>query len=115
MSAKELKPEPDKTSITRREALAKAGKYAAFTALGSMMLLSPRQAVASSNNINGGEIDATGGNGWGTSGGTAPGGNTGTGNTTGIGGHANRSRSPWSENTSKSDMTSRNSGKSPRW
>lgn len=35
-------------SLTRKEALAKAGKYALFTAAGSMLLLSPKKAVAAS-------------------------------------------------------------------
>jgi|GEM_PF-3047149 len=34
--------------LDRRKALIKAGKYALFTAAGSMLLLSPRKAVASS-------------------------------------------------------------------
>lgn len=35
--------------ITRKEALVKAGKYAAFTALGMMVLLSPKQSQAQSS------------------------------------------------------------------
>ncbi len=35
-------------TLTRKEALAKAGKYALFTAAGSMLLLSPKKAVAGS-------------------------------------------------------------------
>jgi hypothetical protein len=38
--------------ITRQEALKKMGKYAAFTALGTMIMLSPKQAQAHS--VNGG-------------------------------------------------------------
>ena len=34
--------------ITRKEALKKAGKYAAFTAAASIILLSPKQAQADS-------------------------------------------------------------------
>lgn len=34
--------------ITRKEALMKAGKYAAYTALGMMVLLSPKQSQAGS-------------------------------------------------------------------
>ncbi len=34
--------------ITRKEALKKAGKYAAFTAAASIVLLSPKQAQADS-------------------------------------------------------------------
>jgi hypothetical protein len=35
-------------TITRKEALIKTGKYAAFTALGMMVLLSPKQSQAQS-------------------------------------------------------------------
>ena len=35
-------------TITRKEALIKTGKYAAFTALGMMVLLSPKQSQAES-------------------------------------------------------------------
>ena len=34
--------------ITRKEALKKAGKYAAFTAAGAIILLSPKEAQADS-------------------------------------------------------------------
>ena len=34
--------------ITRKEALKKAGKYAAFTAVAAMILLSPKEAQAQS-------------------------------------------------------------------
>ena len=51
--------------ITRKEAVKKMGKYAALTALGTFMILSPQKAQASSP---GGH-----GNGWG-------GGNNGNGN-----------------------------------
>ena len=51
--------------ITRKEAVKKMGKYAALTALGTFMILSPKEAQASSP---GGH-----GNGWG-------GGNNGNGN-----------------------------------
>lgn len=40
--------ETRENSLTRKEALAKAGKYALFTAAGSMLLLSPKKAVAAS-------------------------------------------------------------------
>ena len=36
------------TPVSRREALEKAGKYAVFTAAASILLLSPKKAVASS-------------------------------------------------------------------
>ena len=42
---KEVKKE---LKITRKEALKKAGKYAAFTAAASIVLLSPKQAQADS-------------------------------------------------------------------
>lgn len=35
-------------NITRKEALKKMGKYAAFTALGTMIMLSPKKAQAMS-------------------------------------------------------------------
>lgn len=38
----------EKNTITRKEALLKTGKYAAFTALGMMVLLSPKQSQAGS-------------------------------------------------------------------
>ena len=40
--------ETRENTLTRKEALAKAGKYALFTAAGSMLLLSPKRAVAAS-------------------------------------------------------------------
>ena len=39
--------------ITRKEALKKAGKYAAFTAAASIILLSPKQAQADSTSPDG--------------------------------------------------------------
>ena len=39
--------------ITRAEALKKMGKYAAFTALGTMIMLNPKQAQAHSVNGHG--------------------------------------------------------------
>jgi hypothetical protein len=44
--------------ITRKEALVKAGKYTAFTALGMMVLLSPKKSQAQSPG-------SPGGNPWG--------------------------------------------------
>lgn len=41
--------ETRENTLTRKEALAKAGKYALFTAAGSMLLLSPKKAVAASD------------------------------------------------------------------
>ena len=38
----------DKENISRKEALKKMGKYAAFTALGTMIMLSPKMAQAQS-------------------------------------------------------------------
>ena len=64
--------------ITRQEALKKLGKYAAFTALGTIIMLTPKQAQAHSPN----------GNGHGHHGGHHGGGHGGgNGN-----GHGNRSR-----------------------
>lgn len=40
-------------TMTRKEALVRAGKYAAFTAAGMMLVLSPRKAVAESVNQTG--------------------------------------------------------------
>ena len=40
--------------ITRKEAIKKMGKYAALTALGTFMILTPKSAQASSPNGNGG-------------------------------------------------------------
>lgn len=39
---------PPKEKITRKEALIKASKYAAFTAVGMMVILSPKKSQASS-------------------------------------------------------------------
>jgi hypothetical protein len=55
-----LKKKPVKKTdkkISRKEALKKAGKYAAVTAIGSIILLTPRKAFAPS------EIDPPG-DGW---------------------------------------------------
>ena len=57
--------------ITRQEALKKMGKYAAFTALGTMIMLSPKQAQAHS--VNGG---GHGNHGTGPHGGNGNGGRT---------------------------------------
>jgi hypothetical protein len=43
----ELKEKPN-TNLSRREALKKAGKYAAFTAFASLVILSPKQSQADS-------------------------------------------------------------------
>lgn len=41
---------PDNTDkITRKEALKKMGKYAAFTAVGTFLILNPKKAQAQSN------------------------------------------------------------------
>lgn len=40
--------ETNKNKITRNEALKKMGKYAALTAIGSFIVLNPKQAQASS-------------------------------------------------------------------
>ena len=45
---KKTKEIKDKKEITRKEALKKLGTYAAFTALGTMVLLSPKAAQAGS-------------------------------------------------------------------
>lgn len=60
-------------NISRRDALMKAGKYAAFTAAASMFLLTPKKAQAWSQRINPdtGGIDRPGGN---FGGGSQPGG-----------------------------------------
>ena len=47
---KEVKKE---LKITRKEALKKAGKYAAFTAAAAIVLLSPKQAQADSTTPDG--------------------------------------------------------------
>ena len=44
----EEKEEKKELKITRKEALKKAGKYAAFTAAASIVLLTPKQAQADS-------------------------------------------------------------------
>lgn len=45
---KKTKEIKNKKEITRKEALKKLGTYAAFTALGTMVLLSPKAAQAGS-------------------------------------------------------------------
>lgn len=71
--------------ITRAEALKKMGKYAAFTALGTMIMLTPKQAQAHSPNGHGhghgGGHGGHGGNGNGNGGGN------GNGNGNGHGGN----------------------------
>ena len=47
MKPKTDEKQPDK--ITRKEALKKAGKYAAFTAVAAIVMLSPKDAQAGSN------------------------------------------------------------------
>jgi len=41
-------PSPEQENITRKEALKKAGKYAAFTAAGMMLILKPSKSYAAS-------------------------------------------------------------------
>lgn len=48
MKDKKIKQQKGKTEITRKAALKKMGSYAAFTALGTMVLLSPKAAQAAS-------------------------------------------------------------------
>ncbi len=43
-----MKNNTTEDQITRKEALAKMGKYAALTAIGSFIILNPKQAQASS-------------------------------------------------------------------
>ncbi|WCO00738.1 hypothetical protein [Psychroserpens ponticola] len=43
-----MKKQASKDQITRKEALTKMGKYAALTAIGSFIILNPKQAQASS-------------------------------------------------------------------
>ena len=45
---KKIKKETTTTDISRRQALKTAGKYAAYTALASMVFLSPKKAQADS-------------------------------------------------------------------
>jgi hypothetical protein len=47
-STTEVKEVKKELKITRKEALKKAGKYAAFTAAAAIILLSPREAQADS-------------------------------------------------------------------
>lgn len=44
----QLKNKMEDKNITRKEAIKKMGKYAAFTALGTMIMLSPKMAQAHS-------------------------------------------------------------------
>lgn len=44
-----MKKEYNSNKITRKEALKKMGKYAAFTAVGTFLILNPKKAQASSN------------------------------------------------------------------
>ena len=50
--------------ITRKEAIKKMGKYAAFTALGTMIMLSPKKAQAMSPPGNSGGNPHDGPPGW---------------------------------------------------
>ena len=43
-----MKKHTTEDQITRKEALTKMGKYAALTAIGSFIILNPKQAQASS-------------------------------------------------------------------
>jgi hypothetical protein len=43
-----MKKQINRDQITRKEALTKMGKYAALTAIGSFIILNPKQAQASS-------------------------------------------------------------------
>lgn len=43
-----MKKQNSTNQITRKEALKKMGKYAALTAIGSFIILNPKQAQASS-------------------------------------------------------------------
>ena len=54
----ENKKKPSK-DITRKEALKKMGSYAAFTALGTMIILNPQKAQA----VSGPDVPAFGGGG----------------------------------------------------
>jgi len=47
-SKSEFQQKLEKDQITRKEAMIKAGKYAAFTAAVSLMILSPKQSQAGS-------------------------------------------------------------------
>ena len=47
------KTKPTQEEITRKEALIRAGKYAAFTALGMMVILSPKKSQAQSTSPGG--------------------------------------------------------------
>ncbi len=48
MATKNKQTENKSNKLTRRDALKKAGKYAAFTALASLVVLSPKQSQADS-------------------------------------------------------------------
>ena len=49
MKTKKVEKEvKERTNISRKEALKKAGKYAAFTAAAAISILSPREAQAKS-------------------------------------------------------------------
>ncbi|CDF80653.1 hypothetical protein BN863_29410 [Formosa agariphila KMM 3901] len=57
-----MKKENKNTEITRKEALKKMGKYAAFTAVGTFAVLSPLRANDRSTPINPGGDGQAGGN-----------------------------------------------------
>ena len=44
-----MKKADHNNKITRKEALKKMGKYAAFTAVGTFLILNPKKAQATSN------------------------------------------------------------------
>jgi len=48
-------PSSEQENITRKEALKKAGKYAAFTAAGMMLILKPSKSYAASTPQNPGD------------------------------------------------------------
>ena len=45
-----MSKEENNTKITRKEAITKLGKYAALTAIGTFILLSPQKSQAGSTN-----------------------------------------------------------------
>jgi hypothetical protein len=49
MENKPKQIETPEETMTRKEALMKVGKYAAFTAVGMMLMLSPKKSQADSN------------------------------------------------------------------
>jgi hypothetical protein len=59
MENKPKQIETPEETMTRKEALMKAGKYAAFTAVGMMLILSPKKSQADSR-----RPDSPGGRGY---------------------------------------------------